>query len=391
MTINNRWTILAAGCLIQTVFGGVYAWSTFVPYLNQGYALSIGKCGFIFGATILIFTSAMILAGRVLAKKGPRFTASLAAGLFMTGYLAASFSGGSFALLLLSLGGIVGCGIGFGYVCPLSLGMKWFPEKKGLVTGVAVAGFGAGAVLLSSIAEYFLTNGADVLTFFRWFGITSGIILFAAALFLSEPPTEKVESSTAPHDRSAFLTWPFLLNVIGIFSGTFAGLLIIGNLKPIVLDVGLTAKQAAIAVSVFAVGNGLGRIAWGKLFDLFHYKCIPFLLSSFAVAIGALLIPLSSWLVMFVIGLIGFYYGANFVLYASAISRFFGTASFPRLYPVCFITYGFAGIIGPGIGGFIADHTGSYDIPIYLCIAIVTLAAILTYLKLPILNQQPST
>jgi len=385
--MHNRWLILAAGCLIQMVLGGIYAWSTFVPHLHSDYGLSIGQCGFIFGATILTFTSAMIFAGRVLVNKGPRFTASISAGLFMLGYLAASFSGGSFVILLLSLGVIVGCGIGFGYVCPLSVGMKWFPENKGLMTGVAVAGFGVGAILLSSIAEYFLLNGLDVLTFFRWFGILSGIILFASALILSDPPVAK-GTSAALHDPSSIFTWPFYVNIIGIFAGTFAGLLIIGNLTPIVLKAGLTEKQAAGAVAVFAVGNGLGRIVWGKLFDQFYYKSIPLSLMSFAVAVGALLTPLSSWTLMFVVSFIGFCFGANFVLYASAVSRYFGTDSFPRLYPICFMAYGVAGIISPGMGGLIADHTGSYHIPVYLCMALVTFAGILTFVKLPVFNQQ---
>jgi OFA family oxalate/formate antiporter-like MFS transporter len=388
--MNNQWIVLAAGCLIQTVLGGIYAWSTFVPYLHKEYGLSSGQCGFIFGATILTFTSAMIFAGRVLVKKGPRFTASISAGLFMLGYLSASFSGGSFALLLLSLGGIVGCGIGFGYACPLSVGMKWFPEKKGLVTGVTVAGFGAGAILLSSIAEYFLLNGTDVLAFFRGMGIVTGIILFAASLFLRDPSSIKSDATAALPDHSAVFSWPFYVNVIGIFAGTFAGLLIIGNLTPIVMNIGLSEKKAAVAVSVFAVGNGLGRIVWGKLFDHFHYKSIPLSLFSFALVAGVLLMPLSNGVLMPVVSLLGFCFGANFVLYASAVSRFFGAASFPRLYPVCFMAYGVAGIVGPGLGGFIADRTGSYRLPIYLCIAIVMLAAILIRLKLSAFKQNPN-
>jgi MFS transporter, OFA family, oxalate/formate antiporter len=388
--MTNRWLILLAGCLIQTVLGGIYAWSTFVPYLQEGYKLNVGQCGLIFGATILTFTTAMIFAGNVLLRKGPRFTASISAGLFMIGYLAASFSGGSFLLLLLSIGGIVGCGIGFGYVCPLSVGMKWFPDKKGLVTGVAVAGFGAGAILLSSLAEHILINGMEVLHVFRWLGIIAGLILFGSAQLLCEPSGQPQETAVT-HHRPSLIKGPFPLNVIGIFSGTFAGLLIIGNLTPIVLKAGLSEKQAALSVSIFALGNGAGRIIWGKLFDHFHYKSIPLSLACLALAVGSLLIPASSSVLMAGIGLIGFCFGANFVLYASAISRFFGTASFPRLYPICFMAYGIAGIIGPGMGGFIADRTGNYQLPIYLCIAIITIAAIFTYLKLPLFNPQTKT
>jgi OFA family oxalate/formate antiporter-like MFS transporter len=385
--MNNRWLVLVAGCMIQTVLGGIYAWSTFVPYLLEDYRLSIGQCGFIFGLTILTFTSTMIFAGRVLVKKGPRFTALIATGLFMSGYLLASFSKGSVPLLFLSLGIITGCGIGFGYVCPLSVGMKWFPDKKGLVTGVAVAGFGAGAVLLSSIAEYFLQNGTDVLMFFRWFGICSGIVIFSGAMLLSEPPLVKDDTSIK-HDISAVFTWPFYLNLVGIFAGTFAGLLIIGNLTPIVLETGLNEKQAAISVSIFAIGNGAGRIIWGKLFDHLGYKCIPLSLSCFAFVTALLLLSSPAWFIMLTVSLIGFCFGANFVIYASAISRFFGTASFPCLYPFCFLAYGIAGVIGPGLGGYLADTTGRYNTPIYICIVLVSFASTLSLLKLHVFQNQ---
>lgn len=381
--MNNRWIVLGAGCLIQTILGGIYAWSTFVPYLNKDYGLTTGQCGFIFGATILIFASAMIIAGRVLVNKGPRFTVSVSAGLFTLGYLLASISGGSFVLLLLSLGGIVGCGIGFGYVCPLSIGMKWFPERKGLVTGVAVAGFGAGAIVLSSVAEYFLLAGTDVLTFFRWFGICAGGILFVAAFCLSEPDSARGVTAP-PRDVSDIFSLPFLVSSIGIFAGTFAGLLIVGNLAPIILKAGLTETQAALAVSMFAVGNGAGRVAWGRFFDHLHYKSIPISLVTFAVVSVVLLLPIADWLLMFTVLLIGFFFGSNFVIYASAISRYFGTHSFPRLYPICFLAYGVAGVIGPGLGGFLADTTGSYTASIYICIALVSLAGIWSFLKLPV-------
>ncbi len=385
--MNNRWIVLAAGCLIQTVLGGIYAWSTFVPYLARDYGLSTGQCGFVFGLTILTFASAMVLAGRIMVRKGPRFTALIAGGLFMLGYLLASMSNGSFALLLLSVGVIVGCGIGFGYVCPLSVGMKWFPDKKGLVTGVAVAGFGAGAVLLSSVAEYFLPHGIDILVFFRWFGVCAGVVLLMAAMFLSEPPSTASNAATN-HDMSAVFTWPFYVSTGGIFAGTFAGLLIVGNLAPIIFRAGLTEMQAGLSVSIFAIGNGLGRIIWGKLFDQWNYKCIPLSLGSFAVAATILLLSPPDWLLLLAASLIGFCFGANFVIYASAISRYFGTASFPRLYPICFMAYGIAGIIGPGLGGFLADSTGTYDTAIYVCIALVASAGVLSVLKLHVFESE---
>lgn len=384
----NRWLALTAGCIIQTVLGGIYAWSTFTPYLQKNYGLSMAQCGFIFGTTIFVFTSSMILAGRVLEKRGPRFTAALSALLFLTGYSTASLSGGSFPLLLTGISGIAGCGIGFGYVCPLSVGMKWFPEKRGMVTGVAVAGFGAGAILLSSIAEYFLMNSMDVLLFFRRYGLTAGLTLFAAALFLSEPPGRTAQKS-GPVRLAAVFTWPFAINAAGLFAGTFAGLIIIGNLSSIVVESGFTEQHGALAVSLFAVGNGLGRIAWGRFFDQLRYKSIPLSLTGFAAAIALLLWPSGIWFFLFTIILLGFFFGANFVIYAAAISHYYGMASFPRLYPLVFMAYGVAGIIGPGTGGALAGLTGSYRLTIMLCIGLVTVTALLAFIKSSLFSKPP--
>jgi len=378
----NRWVILFAGIIIQTILGGIYAWSTFTPWLVDQYALSKGQSGLIFGLTIGFFTVAMILAGRILSRKGPRLTAGIGAVLFMSGYLLSSVSNGSFIIMLISLGLITGAGIGFGYVCPLSVGMKWFPNKKGLVTGIAVAGFGGGAVLLSSVAEYFLHNGIDVLFFFRFYGIIAGIILFIAAMFLDTP--EKKAQAVRANSYSSILTAPFALIALGLFSGTFAGLLIIGNLSPLVLDAGFTEAIAVLSISIFAIGNALGRMTWGHTFDYLGYKSIPLSLASFAVFSIFLLLPLAHWLFLIIVGLLGFGFGSNFVVYASAVSDYFGVDSFPEIYPVSFLAYGIAGIIGPGIGGFLADTTGSYTVALYISIAIVLIAAALTAFNLKV-------
>jgi len=380
--MNNRWLVLAAGCVIQTILGGIYAWSTFIPHLGKDHGLGTGQCGLIFGLAILVFTLIMPLSGWVLTHQGPQFTAGIAAVLFMAGYILASVSGGSFAWLLLGLGVVAGAGIGFGYVCPLSVCMKWFPKKKGLVTGVAVSGFGGGAILLSSIAEILLTRGMDVLIFFRWFGICAGLLLCGAALLLADPPGAKAGAAQRG-SMSALSTPLFALVSMGMFAGTFAGLLIIGNLTPLVMKAGLTEGQATISVSVFAAGNALGRIAWGQVFDHLQYRSIPLSLVSFALTAGLLLLPLPMWLMFFAVALLGFGFGANFVIYASTVSRYFGGAAFPRLYPICFLAYGIAGLMGPGVGGFLADLTGTYALPLAVSIALVLAAGMYSLLKLP--------
>ncbi len=375
--MRNRWLILIAGIVIQTILGGVYAWSIFVPALTDGYGLSKGQCGTIFGLCIAVFTIAMIFGGRLLARRGPRVTALVGSVLFATGYLVASFSGGHYLLLLLGISVLSGAGIGFGYVCPLTVGMQWFPKHKGLITGVAVAGFGGGAIILSSVAAHSLGEGMDVLRFFMWLGIAAGLLLVLGSLILDVPSHEK----KAVHTRAIgadLISAPFLLSWFGIFVGTFAGLLVIGNLTPIVREAGLSVTLAATAVSVFAVGNAIGRITWGFLFDRVAYIAIPASLAMFALVLLILAVLDQAWVTLTCAGLLGFGFGANFVIYASALSSHFDVASFPKLYPICFLGYGLAGLTGPGIGGYLADQTGSYTTAIYLSLALVLVGTVVT-------------
>jgi len=382
----NRWIILFAGVLTQTVYGGIYAWTTFVPRLVETYALSKAQCGLVFGVTITVFTIAMTFAGRVITKIGTRYTAAIGAVMFMAGYLIASLSQGSFIVLLLGIGVVAGAGIGFGYVCPLSVGMKWFPDRKGLVTGVAVAGFGGGAILLSSIAGSFLQS-IDVLVFLQGLGIIAGTVLLASAFFLLEPVKARGDAATVPPQVS-ILGAPFFILLFGIFAGTFSGLLVIGNLIPIVIQSGLSESMAIGTVSIFAAGNVTGRIMWGYIFDRLSYKAIPVSLGCFAVLIPLFLFPLGSWGIMAVVALTGFGFGANFVVYAGVVSRYFGTESFSRVYPLCFLGYGVAGLIGPSTGGWLADSYGSYNPALYLSEGILLLAFVVSSLGLRVFEKK---
>ncbi len=378
--MRNRWIVLAASVITQTILGGVYAWSTFVPALIEDYGLNNAGSSFIFGLTIAVFTVSMTFAGRLLKEKGPRLTATLSALLYTAGYLLASVSGGSYLLILVSLGGITGAGIGFGYVGPLSVGMKWFPDRKGLITGITVAGFGGGAVILSTVAGVFIDSGVDVLVFFRWMGFVLGAFLLISAQCMSEPEPDGQQKKSAEVNIAKELISPqFLLITAGLFSGTFAGLLVIGNLVPIVRASGLTSAEAVAAVSVFAVGNAIGRVTWGHIFDRFVFPSIPASLILLGLFIAALFLYLPVWSILILTGLIGFGFGGCFVIYASAVSRHYGVDAFPILYPLSFLGYGAAGIFGPVIGGGIADVTGSFNSALVLSVMVLVSAGALTF------------
>ena len=189
----------------------------------------------------------------------------------------AGLSNGSYPLLFIGIAVVTGAGIGFGYVVPLSVATKWFPERKGLITGVVVAGFGAGAILLSAIAEYVLTNGVGILQVFLWLGIISAVVLALAACLLSTPP----EAGAATNGSAQVIA----ANAYGLAFPANGYWDILRYLRGVThhrqLDsaggqlAGLSEAQAALSVVAFAVRNGLGRIVWGPPFDQITYRCIP--------------------------------------------------------------------------------------------------------------------
>jgi OFA family oxalate/formate antiporter-like MFS transporter len=163
-----------------------------------------------------------------------------------------------------------------------------------------------------------------------------------------------------------------------MFAGTFAGLLIIGNLKPMMLDFGLSEFAATLSISLFALGNIAGRVFWGQVHDRYGSRVTILLAKSFffvtllllhAGESEALLLPATL--------LIGAGFGGCFVIYASTIVTKFGVRLFTGLYPVCFLGYGLAALIGPGIGGRLADSSGTFSNGINLSLAVVLSAIVL--------------
>lgn len=374
--MKNKWVVLIASVILQTILGGVYAWSTFVPYLGEQFGINKGECGLIFGITIGLFTIAMIPAGRAIGRLAPRKIALTGAFLFMLGYVVASFCGGSYPLLLLGIGGISGVGIGLAYVCPLSVGLKWFPTHKGLITGLAVAGFGGGAIILSFAAEHYLKLGMPVDTLFGWMAIIYGGGALLAASALTNPDTGGSTKACAGSVSDKLKTLHFWYLIIGIFAGTFSGLLVIGNLASMVLADGLSRDEAAAIVAIFAVGNISGRLISGFIFDRLGYITVPVSLLLSAIVVSLFLLDLSFTGCAVAAISTGFLFGSNFVIYATVISTHYGEGLFPKLYPVCFLGYGFAGCVGPAVGGWIAEYSGSFTYSIYLCIIILALAAV---------------
>ncbi len=389
----QKYVVITAAVLMQLALGGIYAWSTFVPALIRDYSFTSFQTQLIFGLTIASFTLTMTAASRVLQAWGPRTTSTIGGVLFGAGHLLAAVSGGSYFWILLGIAGLSGMGIGFGYMCPLSTSIAWFPERKGLITGIVVAGFGAGAVALSSAANAALTAGVEVLQLLGWVGSIAGGVILLAALFLRLPadlvpqqaadPKNATAGASVPTETSlptqAFLrTRTFRFLSAAMFCGTFAGLLVIGNLGPMAIFRGGSPQTAAAAVAAFAVGNGLGRLSWGWLFDRYQQTILPISLWTLAVAVTILTLPALTPALFPVVSLaVGFGFGANFVLFAAAIAQKYGRSGLARYYPWVFLFYGLAGIMGPSIGGVLVDRSGTFHGAVWLAALVASAGALL--------------
>jgi MFS transporter, OFA family, oxalate/formate antiporter len=360
--MQQKYVVLLACMAIQACLGGIYAWSVLVPALRDSYGLSSAQTQIIFGTTIAIFTLVTIPAGRVLPRVGPRILAGLSGLLFLCGGILAGQSQGDFRLLWLAVSGVTGAAIGCSYVCPLVLCMQWFPRRKGLATGLAVGCFGAGAIVEAALIEWLVRQGWGPLEVLEAVGLGYGIVILGAGLCLASPPVQD-NPSVAPSIpvRTLLLDRRFRAALTGISCGTFAGLLLVGNLKPMALAAGMEVATCVLGVSAFALGNATGRIAWGWILDRAGWHVIPLSLVGLAAA-TFLLYPASyaGPLFLLLCGLVGFGFGACFVIYAGYVASEYGMHRFGSVYPFVFLGYGFSGIAGPSMGGWLVDLTGSH-------------------------------
>jgi len=355
--------VVSASILIMLCAGSVYAWSIFVAPLKTDFGFTTTQTQIVYGLIIGIFTVGMLFVNKILRKYGPRISSIIGAVLFFSGYMVASLSNGNLTMLILGMSLLSGVGMAFGYVTVLNNLVKWFPRHKGLATGLAVSGFGGGAILLSQIARPLLASGWQVLDIFRVVGIIYGILFLLGSLVLSVPAGYQAKPEEARVDvRRMLKDKRFWVLFYVFFAGTFAGLLFNGNLKPIGQSYGVSADAAVIAISLFSIGNAAGRILWGVIHDLIGgKKSVAISLSLLAVCMVLLLVgsrnDISFMIITFLLGL---NFGANFVTYAADVADYWGVARLDIIYPAISIAYGIAGIIGPIVGGFIKDATGTY-------------------------------
>jgi OFA family oxalate/formate antiporter-like MFS transporter len=331
----------------------------------------------------------MIFAGRWQDRVGPRKVATVGGVLLGVGYISAFFvdivAGGNALIgtiyLVITYGIIGGAGIGFAYVCPIAALVKWFPDKKGTITGIAVAGFGAGALVFGYVEQFLLTLytvpatlniGMPMLVL----GAVYLVLVVLGSQLLTNPPEGWLPEGYTPPPTIADGTGSgmmpgemirtssfWLLWLMFVFAAT-AGLMTLGNVKSAALAIDVAA-DAVVIVGVMSLLNAAGRIVWGATSDKLGREN-TMILMFFILALGmfafAYMSTISiSWIaVMGIASLIGFCFGGNFALFPSATADFFGSKNVGKNYGVMFTAYGIAGITGAFVAGPIVDFFGSY-------------------------------
>ena len=344
-----------------------------MPALEQEHGITAAQSGLIFGACIASFTVSMVFGGILQHKYGPRRIGMTGGVLFSAGYLTGSLSGGNVALMLTGFGLLAGIGIGFAYVCPLATGIKWYPKQKGRITGLAVAGFGLGSIFFARAGQRMIHDGLPVLDILQRTGWVVGVTVAACALLLFVPPPAE-DCATAPQQqplRAVLKDRRFRVLFWQMFCGTFGGLLLIGNLKPIGMTGGLSSESATQAVMLFAIGNASGRILWGLWYDRFGAGTITacmLMLAAGAAAMGLIATPAGFYPATLITA---FAFGGCFVLFAARVADEFGAGHLSQIYPFIFLGYGIAGLAGPPAGGWMLARSGAPQLP---CIAVILLA-----------------
>lgn len=376
----RKYAVLVAAVTMHLCLGGIYAWSVFVPVLRHNFGYSATQTQFIFGLTIAILCAGAVVSGRMLDVAGPRIPACLSAILLGSGYVVAGAFGDHFWGLILGIGVLCGGGVAFGYITAMVTAAKWFPDRQGMATGIVISGYGCASIVLSAIAETLLARDMPVLEIFRMVGFVYGTIALLAALVLRVPPATTPATGAEDFDRRTLLKDShFWRLALGVGCATYPGLALIGSLKPIGLWHGFDAVAATASISALAVGNGIGRIAWGMIHD--HRSCRSTVLLLLAAVIMSLLIFAAGGLgrSVFLVAafVLGFCYGGSLAVFASEAAAVYGIHVMGSVYPLALLFHGAAAIIAAPLTGLGVDLTGSYWPGIGLALAVAAIGLLI--------------
>lgn len=392
---NRGWIVTVAGLSLNLALGILYAWSMFSKQLTEavergGYGWSRMTATVPYTVAIACFAASMIPAGRLQDKLGPRLIASVGALLCSAGLFVSSLGSPTSVLpVMVGFGILSGMGFGLGYAAATPAAVKWFPsQKKGLITGIVVAGFGIAPVYIAPLSKWLLAN-YGINRSFQILGAVFAVVAGGAAQFIKNPPAglSSAPSGGAATSKPASAMdapWSVMLKSPAFYSlflqyacAATAGLMIIGHVAKIVAtQSGNTIQSGFLFVAVLAVFNASGRVLAGMASDIigrvtamavvFIMQCLVMFSFQHFTNMTSLLVGTA---------LVGFNYGACLSLFPATAADYWGTKNLGVNYGILFLAWGVGGVFGPLLAGAVADASGCYTPAYHIAGGMLALAA----------------
>jgi OFA family oxalate/formate antiporter-like MFS transporter len=391
---TNRWLIAVAGFCLQIALGAVYAWSVFRVPLAKQFGWSISEITITFTISIFVLGVAAFFGGLWLNRSGPRVVVMTGGLLYGLGVFLASFSDQRLGWLYFSYGVIGGTGVGLSYIVPVAVLLKWFPDRRGLITGIAVGGFGAGALVTAPVATR-LIQTVGVLETFAYLGVAYLILTVISGSFMQNPPADwKLEGWTPTAARTshavsrdytlseALSTWQWWALWLLLFLNTSAGISVISQEAPLFQQLALaTAVVAAGMVGVASIGNALGRMFWAWISDSITRRMtfiVMFLIQAVLFWILPGLHSVSGLTVVTFVILMC--YGGGFGTMPAFTADYFGSKNVGPIYGLMLTAWGFASAFGPLLIAHMRQASGVYRGGLHTVAAIMAISALLPLL-----------
>ncbi len=389
---------------MNLALGSLYAWSVFVLPLEQEFGWNRAQTSWIFTIAVVCFALSFVVAGRIQDTKGPRICAAIGAVMVGLGFGLASLTS-SLLYLYVCIGVVVGIGNGFGYATPVPVGSKWFPDKRGLVVGLMVGGYGAGSAIFGPVATLLIERVGWRATFQILGALFLVMGLIGTALLKNPPAGYRPDGWTPPPPKAGgpsgldiptaemLRTPTFYALWVAYCLGATAGLMTISQLVPFARSAGLGAAAATLAITVGAVGNAGGRILSGWLSDtLGRLTTLRVMVLISAAAMPALFIWRQEVVLFYILVAVVYWcYGTQLSVFAAATADLYGTRHLGLNYGLLFTAWGTAGIVGPMVAARVYDAFGDYRYAFYIAAALAVVAAAALTLARPQQHAPEST
>jgi OFA family oxalate/formate antiporter-like MFS transporter len=377
---SARARIAAAGFCMQLALGAIYGWSVFLIPLQQRFEATRSEVNLTFTITLAVLGVTAGFGGSLQHRIGPRATATIAGLLYGSGILLAGLAP-NLNVLYITHGLLGGMGLGLGYIVPLAVLIGWFPDRRGFITGLAVAGFGLGALVTSPLAT-FLINSTGVQTTMVMLGVAYLVIVVAAAQFLRSAPDNFIVPPKAYGQATLSIGWNpsldealrtphwYLLWLMLALNVT-AGAALISVAAPLVQELaGVGAALGALAVSLIALFNGIGRLVWGTLSDRFGRARTILIIFLVQIPAFALLPGVRDFAaLLFPVTIIALCYGGGFAIMPAFTTDVFGPKHSGTIYGAMLTAWSAGAIAGPLLIAAIPYHLALPLIAMLLCVA----------------------